>query len=65
MSLFEQLIEENPYKDYGFPDRKAYLEDLSSQYGADIVYALSDLLGANEDFDGLITALEDYEAGVL
>lgn len=24
MSLFEQLIEENPYKDYGFPDRKSY-----------------------------------------
>jgi len=64
-SIMEQLIEENPYKDLGFPGRKEYLDSLAQEYGAEIVYPLADLLGANEDFDGLITALEDYEAGVL
>jgi hypothetical protein len=26
-----------------------------------VVYAIADSLGPNEDFDGLISALEDYE----
>jgi hypothetical protein len=37
------------------------LEDLADQYGVDIetVFALADLLGPNEDNDGLVSSLED------
>jgi len=41
--------------------RQEHLEDLADQYGVDIetVFALADLLGPNEDHDGLISSLED------
>ena len=42
--------------------RKEYLEDLASEYDVpeEIVFAVADLLGPNEDYDGLICMLEDY-----
>jgi hypothetical protein len=49
----------NPYTAHGFESRRDYLESLTDEYPADIVYALADILGPSEDFDGLITALED------
>jgi hypothetical protein len=41
--------------------RQEHLEDLANQFGVDIetVFALADLLGPNEDHDGLISSLED------
>lgn len=55
------------YNENGFTNRKAYLIDLADSYGLDysIVFALSDMLGSTEDFDGLVNALEDiqYEGG--
>ena len=48
------------YQLNGFADRKEYLEGLCEEYPRDIVYMLADLLGASEDFDGLVTSLEDY-----
>lgn len=50
-----------PYRDRGFPNRAAYLESLAEEYEHDIrmVHALASLLGPEEDFDGLVTALED------
>ena len=53
----------NPYKDAGYESRRDYLESLTDEYPADIVYALADILGPGEDFDGLITALEDAAEG--
>ena len=50
----------NIYQQHGFPDRRAYLADLAENYGGS-VYMLADLLGPSEDFDGLITSLEDME----
>ena len=52
----------NIYIKRGYTDRNDYLESLSDEYGVDIfsVHALADMLGPNEDFDGLINALEDY-----
>lgn len=49
------------YKSNGYASRAAYLEDLADQagYDSDLVYTLADLLGPEEDFDGLITALQD------
>lgn len=50
-----------PYQDRGFESRRAYLEDLALGYGVglDFVLSLSNLLGESEDFDGLISAIED------
>lgn len=49
------------YTDNGYKDRAEYLSALSEDYGVDIetVEALADLLGEDEDFDGLVSALED------
>lgn len=51
----------NNYEKYGCNDRIEYLEMLANEYDVDIeiVYALADLLGPNEEFDGLINALEE------
>tara|TARA_R110002126_G_scaffold1988_1_gene11771 strand:- start:6800 stop:6976 length:177 start_codon:yes stop_codon:yes gene_type:complete len=50
----------NEYQLNGFADRKEYLESLCEEYPRDIVYALASILGSSEDFDGLVTSLEDY-----
>jgi len=53
----------NAYVVNGFPNRRAYLQDLSDETGVplEVVHTLADLLGPSEDFDGLVSALEDYE----
>lgn len=52
----------NIYTEHGYANRRAYLEELADDLGVDlsIVHALADLLGPNEDFDGLVTSLEDF-----
>ena len=56
-------MEENIYQKKGYKNRKDYLECLAADYCVplDTVYALASLLGKNEDFDGLISSLEDME----
>jgi hypothetical protein len=51
------------YQENGFSNRKEYLIDLADTLGIDTntVFMLADLLGSNEDFDGLVTSLEDYQ----
>lgn len=41
--------------------RTEYLMELSEEYGIDetVVFELADILGENEDYDGLINSLED------
>jgi len=53
------------YQENGYENRKAYLLDLADNMGIDasIVFALADMLGSSEDFDGLVTSLEDYAMG--
>jgi len=43
-------------------ERKEYLKELAVEYGVPYrtVVMLAELLGENEDYDGLITMLEDY-----
>jgi hypothetical protein len=55
---------ENAYQMNGFATRREYLDDLAANVGVDesVVYALADILGPNEDFDGLVTELEDLIA---
>jgi len=51
------------YKENGFENRREYLKDLADTYGIDVqtVFTLASILGSNEDFDGLVCALEDLE----
>lgn len=53
----------NPYRANGYNDREDYLSCMAEDYGVDLetVEALADMLGPNEDFDGLVSALEDLE----
>lgn len=48
------------YEANGYKDRREYLDSLAEDYGKDAVYALASVLGASEDFDALVTSLEDY-----
>ena len=47
------------YTENGFENRRDYLESLCEEYDRDTVYALAGILGSSEDFDGLVTSLED------
>lgn len=49
----------NDYKEAGYANRRAYLESLCEEFDRDKVYILAEMLGSSEDFDGLITMLED------
>lgn len=49
------------YEENGYASRKEYLDAMAEDYGLEKhdVHLLADLLGPNEDFDGLISGLED------
>lgn len=49
------------YQAEGAIDRFGYLEDLAADHGVDFetLLTLTDVLGPDEDFDGLVTTLED------
>lgn len=53
------------YQDKGYLNRKHYLECLAEEYSLDleqVIIPLADMLGAEEDFEGLLIALgEDWE----
>lgn len=55
----------NLYHAHGCTNRRDYLETLADSLEIDIktVLVLADLLGPSEDFDGLVTSLQDYAAG--
>lgn len=51
------------WQEQGYRNRKHYLECLAEDTGHSLftVQMMADLLGPSEDFDGLVTALEDQE----
>jgi hypothetical protein len=53
----------NVYQQNGYDNREHYLECLAEDFEvpSHVVYMIADLLGENEDFDGLVTSLEDYQ----
>ena len=59
----DKTMGENIYQQNGYADRDNYLTCLSEDYGVsiEVVYSLAEMLGENEDFDGLVCALEDAE----
>jgi hypothetical protein len=67
--LDEEIAEsqkEDSYKSAGYKDRNDYLSCMADDYGVneDVVIALASTLGPGEDFDGLISALDDMEDGL-
>ena len=52
------------YTDNGFADRDEYLNCLRGEYGS-AVDALISILPPSEDFDGLVTALEDLDLDTI
>ena len=59
-------MSESIYKEHGFSNRQEYLNSLAEEYGCSLylVTSLSDMFGEAEDFDGLVSALNDFEMGV-
>ena len=57
------MEQNNIYVENGFKNREDYLNDLADSYGIDseMVFALAEMLGDNEDFDGLLCACEDAQ----
>jgi hypothetical protein len=51
------------YIENGYESRKHYLKCMSEDYDVplDVVYSCASVLGKDEDFDGLICMLEDWE----
>jgi len=51
------------YTENGYASRRDYLDTLAEDYDIDrdTVYMMADLLGPTEDFDGLVTSLEDFD----
>ena len=49
------------YVQNGYRDRKDYLQSMAEEYGVsdEKVALLADILGPDEDFDGLVSSLED------
>jgi hypothetical protein len=54
------------YTENGYKDRHDYLVALSEEMGVDMetVFTLASLFGPSEDFDGLVTTLEDCSEGM-
>ena len=53
-----------PYKDAGFDTRKDYIADLKKNWPPDLVDLCMSFLPPSEDFDGLISTLQDeFESG--
>ena len=50
------------YVEQGYKNRKDYLETIADNYGVPVgdVITLASILGRDEDFDGLVTSIEDY-----
>ena len=46
------------YTNNGYANRKEYLNELREEYG-ELINILTSVLPPSEDFDGLVTALED------
>ena len=56
----------NVYLSQGYANRNDYLGQLARSLDLDVgtVKAIADLLGPNEDFDGLLTQLEEFAENV-
>lgn len=58
----ERTIDLDRYREDGCNSRVEYLEGLAENEGLELsdILELVDLMGPEEDFDGLVTSLEDH-----
>ena len=51
------------YQKYGYADRKDYLVKLAQKHNVkpELVFQAAALMGASEDFDGLISMIEEFK----
>ena len=54
-------MNDQDYQKHGYANRKEYLQAISEDFGIDFedVAMVATLLGSGEDFDGLISTLDD------
>lgn len=59
------MAEKNIYQENGFENRNDYLRDLANSNGIseDAVFAIADVYGPGEDFDGTVTEVQDLASG--
>lgn len=50
------------YEENGFNSRREYLESVAEDFGVPlhVVLALASILGKDEDFDGLLSEVDEY-----
>jgi len=50
------------YTDNGYKNRTAYLQSVAfeNEVPLDVVEMFADMLGTDEDFDGLVSIIQDY-----
>ena len=48
------------YQRNGFNSRSEYIQSLKDMYDSELVDSLLEVLPPSEDFDGLVTELNDY-----
>lgn len=60
--IYEIKLVENSYQEHGFLNRDNYLTMLAFDYDVDeeTVFELASIHGEEEDFDALLTLLDDY-----
>jgi hypothetical protein len=63
----DSLMPHSTYHKHGFPNRSAYLKSLAADFGVppQRVFTLADMLGPDEDFDGLLVSLDDYSCMLM
>ncbi len=61
------MVNLDPYQKLGHVDREAYLKSLAIEFEVDEtnVISLAELLGQNEDFDGLVSDLKDFSQYII
>lgn len=60
-NIMQHQDEVDAYLDAGYRDRSSYLQAVADDYGMPYhkVFQIASLLGSNEDFDGLLSTLEE------
>lgn len=56
----------NIYQENGYENRQEYLEALALDYGVSLeaVLAIAAVYGPSEDFDGLVTTIQDLDVEI-
>ena len=55
---------DNIYTRNGYKNREDYLRNMADDYGVPptVVFEVAGMLGESEDFDGLVTSMDDFTA---